>query len=132
MKKVTELELGDECTKIILNTKGTNDDEVERSLVDFLHYIEHSIDANVPKDCDERLKYLHQITKQIKASEQIGASYMTMEERDRQIREDGMLEGEERFAKLTKVMLSEGKQEELLQAVGDITYREQLYLEYQI
>jgi hypothetical protein len=57
---------------------------------------------------------------------------MTMEERDRQIREDGMLEGEERFAKLTKVMLSEGKQEELLQAVGDITYREQLYLEYQI
>jgi predicted transposase/invertase (TIGR01784 family) len=131
-KEVTGLELGDECTKIILNTKGTNDDEVERSLVDFLHYIEHSIDENVPDDCDERLKYLHQITKQIKASEQIGVSYMTMEERDRQIREDGEKRGEARFAQLTERLLAENKQEELLHAVSDTVYREQLYLEYQI
>jgi hypothetical protein len=121
---------------------------VERSLVDFLHYIEHSTDANIPEDCDERLKHLHQITKQIKASEQIGVSYMTMEERDRQIREDGYLagvadgeengrregrtQGEARFAKLTELLLAENKQEELLQAVGDAAYRERLYLEYQI
>lgn len=30
-KEIQDLTMGDECKKIILNTKGTNDDEVERS-----------------------------------------------------------------------------------------------------
>jgi predicted transposase YdaD len=95
---------------------------------------------------------MNQSRAEIKASEQIGVSYMTMEERDRQIREDGYLTGEEngrkegraqgriegrtqgeaRFARLTELLLAENKQEELLQAVSDTVYREQLYLEYQI
>jgi predicted transposase/invertase (TIGR01784 family) len=93
-KEVQGLELGDDCTKIILNTKGKNDDEVEKPLVNFLHYIEHSTDENVTDDSDERLKYLHGIVQKIRANAQMGVTYMTMEERDRQIREDGKLEGE--------------------------------------
>ena len=86
--------MGDECKKIILNTKGTNDDEVERSLVDFLHYVDHSSEENVPEDCDERLKHLHKKIYEIKSNEQMGVSYMKMEERDRLIKEEGERKGE--------------------------------------
>ena len=89
-KEVPELVLGDECSKIILNTRGSNDDEVEKELVDFLHYVEKSCDGNVPEDCDERLKDLHEKVKAIKADRQMGVSYMKMEERDRLIRKDGV------------------------------------------
>ena len=85
-KEIPDLTMGDECTKIILNTKGTNDDEVEKSLVDFLHYVDHSSEENVPDDCDERLKHLHKKIYEIKSNEQMGVSYMKMEERDRLIR----------------------------------------------
>ncbi len=87
--------MGDECRKIILNTKGRNDDGVEKSLIDFLHYVEHSCDDSVPEDCDERLKHLHRKIHKIKASEEMGVSYMKMEERDRLIRDEGERIGRE-------------------------------------
>lgn len=91
--EVPELVMGDECQKIILNTKGKNDHEVEKALVDFLHYVEKSSEENVPEDCDERLKHLHKKIHQIKMSEEIGVSYMKMEERDRLIRDEGLRRG---------------------------------------
>ena len=93
-KEIKDLTMGDECRKIILNTKGTNDDEVEKSLVDFLHYVDHSSEENVPKDCDDRLKHLHKKIYEIKSNEQMGVSYMKMEERDRLIQEDGERKGQ--------------------------------------
>lgn len=92
-KEVPDLVMGDECQKIILNTKGKNDHEVEKALVDFLHYVEKSSEENVPEDCDERLKHLHKKIHQIKMSEEIGVSYMKMEERDRLIRDEGLRRG---------------------------------------
>ena len=93
-KEVPDLVMGDECQKIILNTKGKNDHEVEKALVDFLHYVEKSSEENVPEDCDERLKHLHKKISEIKSNEQMGVSYMKMEERDRLIREEGEKKGE--------------------------------------
>ena len=66
------LTLGDECKKVIINTKGTNKDEVEPSLVDFLNYVENSKEDFVPESSDERLKNLHDKIRQIKSSVQIG------------------------------------------------------------
>ena len=51
---------------------------------------------NIPEDCDERLKHLHRKLEEIKANEQMGVTYMKMEERDRLIREEGRKEGERR------------------------------------
>ncbi len=62
---------------------------MEKPLVDFLKYVEQSSEENVPENCDERLKYLHGRVSHIKADEQIGVTYMHMEERDRLIREEG-------------------------------------------
>ena len=92
-KEVPDLVMGDECQKIILNTKGKNDHEVEKTLADFLHYVEKSSDENVPEDCDERLKHLHKKIHKIKMSEEMGVSYMKMEERDRLIRDEGLRRG---------------------------------------
>lgn len=38
-----ELTLEDGATRIFLNTRGTNDDEVSKELREFLHYLEWSI-----------------------------------------------------------------------------------------
>ena len=93
-KEIPKLTMGDECQKIILNTKGMNDDEVDKSLIDFLHYVDHSTSDSVPTDCDERLKHLHKKISEIKSNEQMGVSFMKMEERDRLIREEGERKGE--------------------------------------
>ncbi|MDO5425182.1 MAG: Rpn family recombination-promoting nuclease/putative transposase [Eubacteriales bacterium] len=92
--EVPGLKMGDACTKVILNTKGKNDSEVERSLVDFLHYVAESEASNVQEDCDERLKRLHKKVNGIKSNRQMGVTYMKMEERDRLIKESGKAEGE--------------------------------------
>lgn len=111
-KEVPDLVMGDECQKIILNTKGKNDHEVEKALVDFLHYVEKSSDENVPEDCDERLKHLHKKIHQIKMSEEIGVSYMKMEERDRLIRDEGLrrgrAEGDARLVNIIRRKASRG------------------------
>lgn len=67
--------------------------DVEKPLVDFLHYIERSSEDNIPEDCDDRLKHLHRKLEEIKANEQMGVTYMKMEERDRLIREEGKTRG---------------------------------------
>lgn len=94
-REIPGLALGDECTKLLLNTKGKNDSEVPQSLIDFLHYVEKSNDDGIPEDCDKRLKYLHEVVKKIKSNEQMEVTYMKMEERDRIIRESGEIKGRE-------------------------------------
>ena len=115
-KEIPDLVMGDECSKIILNTKGKNEDRVDRALIDFLHYVEKSSEENVPEDCDERLKHLHKKIHQIKMSEEIGVSYMKMEERDRLIRDEGLrrgraegrAEGESRLISIIRRKVSRG------------------------
>ena len=65
-------------------------------LIDFLHYVDHSTSDSVPIDCDERLKHLHKKISEIKSNEQMGVSYIKMEERDRLIREEGEKKGIEK------------------------------------
>ena len=105
-KEIPDLVMGDECSKIILNTKGESEDGVDRALIDFLHYVEKSSEENVPEDCDERLKHLHKKIHQIKMSEEIGVSYMKMEERDRLIRAEGRAEGEARLVGVIRKKVS--------------------------
>lgn len=133
-KEVPELVLGDECNKIILNTRGDNDEEVEKELVDFLHYVEKSCDENVPENCDERLKDLHEKVKAIKADRQMGVSYMKMEERDRLIREEGLETGrsEGEMLKLIsqiqkKVLKGKGVEEIAEDLDEEIGYIQEIY-----
>ena len=88
-KEVPGLRLGDEVTKLLLSTKGENKEEVSKELVDFLHYVTESNENGLSDECDERLKRLHESIREIKASADMEVEYMTMEERERIIRDEG-------------------------------------------
>lgn len=88
-KEVPGLRLGDEVTKLLLSTKGENEEEVSKELVDFLHYVTESNENGLPDECDDRLKRLHESIREIKASADMEVEYMKMEERERIIRDEG-------------------------------------------
>ena len=88
-KEVPGLRLGDEVTKLLFSTKGENEEEVSKELVDFLHYVTESNENGLPDECDERLKRLHESIREIKASADMEVEYMKMEERERIIRDEG-------------------------------------------
>ena len=51
---------------------------------------------------------------------------------ERTIRQDAFEEGEERLNKLNKILLSEGRTEDILKAIDDKEYRRQLMKEFDL
>ncbi len=94
-KEVAGLELDDESTKIILNTKGTDSAEVEPGLIDFLHYVPDSTEKQIPRQSDNRLRRLHEVIESIRENSEMEAAYMKAETREREIIEDAKAEGME-------------------------------------
>ena len=111
-KEVPELRLGDEVTKLLLSTKGENEEEVSKELVDFLHYVTESNENGLPDECDERLKRLHESIREIKASADMEVEYMKMEERERIIRDEGVEFGKQ-------IGIINGKIEDILELLED-------------
>lgn len=68
--------LQDGTTRIFLNTKGRNDDEVSQELIDFLHYVEDTTDKMSAKIPSERIQRIHKQVCRIRTNEQIGVKYM--------------------------------------------------------
>lgn len=61
---------------MFLNTRGTNEDEVPSELVEFLHYIEHSTDAEADAAKSERIRKIHERVCKVRLSEEVGVKYM--------------------------------------------------------
>ena len=123
-KEVPGLSMGDGSKKIFLNTKGKNDNEVEKSLIEFLRYVEKSDESSISEDCDERVKYLNHLVSGIKCDKQLGVVYMKMEERDRLIAVKGEMRGglkkliEQVCKKLAKSKTADMIAEELEEEIG--------------
>ncbi len=111
-KEVPGLRLGDEVNKLLLSTKGENEEEVPKELVDFLHYVTESNENGLPDECDERLKRLHESIREIKASADMEVEYMKMEERERIIRDEGVEFGKQ-------IGIINGKIESVLELLED-------------
>lgn len=96
-KEVQGCRLGDGATRIFLNTRGTNDEEVSRELIDFLHYVENTTDQEAENSGSFRIQRIHKRVCKVRTSEEVGVKYMqAWEERlyDRQeAREEGLAEG---------------------------------------
>jgi predicted transposase/invertase (TIGR01784 family) len=88
-----DIKLNDGTVRIFLNSKGTNDSEVSKELVDFLHYIEQTDDESAQRSESENIRKIHACVKQIKASEEIGVKYMQTWEIRVMDREEGREEG---------------------------------------
>lgn len=92
-REVPECRLDDKAIRIFLNTKGTNQNEVSRELVDFLHYLEHTTDQVALASGSERIKRIHQRVCKVKLSEKVGVKYMQAWEEKYYEREEGREEG---------------------------------------
>ena len=114
-KEQPDLLLGDEVTKLFLSTKGENEDEVSKELVDFLHYITESNEHGLPEECDERLRRLHESIQEIKTSTSVEVEYMKMEER---------------LANLLMKLSKQNRQEDSIKALEDLEYRKKMYEEF--
>ena len=91
------LVLKDGATRIFLNTRGTNRDEVSEELIQFLEYMEQStLNVDIP-DTNGNLIKIHNHVRHVKASEEIGVKFMQRWEEEamwkREGREAGLAEG---------------------------------------
>lgn len=112
-EEFADVSLGDGTKKVFLNTKGKNDKDVPKVLVDFLHYVDCSEEATLGEDADERLRRLHRKVCNIKNDRQMEVSYMKAEERDRLIREEGKEKGRrEEIIEIVKRNMEKGKSAE--------------------
>lgn len=103
------ISLDDGAVRIFLNTRGTNDSEVRKELVDFLHYIETTDEYAAQCSGSENIRKIHDCVSQIKASEEIGVKYMQTWEEKVIEREKGREEGRTR-----------GKAESILDLLEDL------------
>ena len=104
-REVPECVLGDGTTRIFLNTKGKNDDEVSKELVEFLYYIENTTDEAATRAGSEKIKRIHERVCKVKLSEEIGVKYMQAWEEKYYERQEGREEGREEGEKLALIKL---------------------------
>ena len=125
------LTLGDETTKIFLNTKGSMHD-VDSEMQEFLSYVENTTDDFASQARSPLIKEIHKKVTEVKESKEMEVEYMTLLQRDRENIELGREEGSNRMASLTKILLSENRTEELNRALEDPDFRNRLFEEYNI
>ena len=92
-EEVPGLRLEDGTTRIFLNTRGKNDDQLPKELVDFLHYLEDTTDERAEASGSERIRKIHERVRKVKQSEEVGVKYMRAWEEKYYEREEGMAAG---------------------------------------
>ena len=88
------LSLNDGAVRIFLNTRGRNDDEVPRGLVEFLHYAE-APERYGREIKDMRVQELASRIEMLKGSQEVGVKYMRLWEEMEEARMEARTEGRE-------------------------------------
>ena len=129
------LTLGDETTKIFLNTKG-NMHDVDAEMLEFLSYVENTTDDFAAQARSPLIREIHKKVTEVKESKEMEVEYMTLLQRDRENielgREEGREEGSNQMASLIKILLSEDRTDDLKRASEDTDFRNELFKEYGI
>ena len=73
-REYPSLSLGDEATKIFLNTKGTVND-VDQEMLDFLTYMENTADAFAAQATSPLVREIHKRVTEIKQNEDMADEY---------------------------------------------------------
>ncbi len=87
--------LQDGTTRIFLNTRGHNKENVSQELIDFLRYIENSTEETVAAINSKRIQRIHERVCRVRTNEQVGVKYMQAWEERIYDREDGREMGRE-------------------------------------
>ena len=98
--------LGDETTKVFLNTKGELND-VNEEMIEFLTYIENSTDDYANQAKSQLVKEINQKVSYLKSDKSLEVEYMTLYERDKEKfkegHEQGLQEGLEQGIEKNKI-----------------------------
>lgn len=121
-------------------TRGEAGTDESPELMQFLRYVEQTTDKVAAELDSPRLNRLYERVRAVKSNEGIEVKYMQLWEEKLMERMEGEIEGERKgeaigeayFAALTERLLKDSKKEDLLKAVGDKVYREELYKAYGI
>ena len=126
--------LNDGSQTIILSTKGKNQSEVPVELVRFLQYVAQETDEAETED--DYVKMLQERIKSIKKNRDWEGKYMLLEEMMREERMEGMQEGiqkgQERINQLNILLLEQNRNEDIIKAITDRDYQEQLFKEFNL
>ena len=136
-EEVPEMELGDDATRIFLNSHGKHPESVSRELIELLEYMEKSTDAVVEECESERIHQMHERVNRLKSSKEMEIKFMQKweeKEMERQEayaegREEGERVGEARINKLIVYLLEQGRNKDLAKAVSDSEYQAKLLKE---
>ncbi len=128
--------LGDGAARVFLSTKGMNESEVPKELVNLLHYMENSTDAYVSEVDDPTVRKLHERIRELKRSREWEARYMQFEEllreREREGLEQGRAEERNRILALTAAMAAAGEAEQIARLNSDPAFLEEMLAKYRL
>ncbi len=150
--KETGMALEDGTTKIFLNTKGKNLDDVPSELVHFLQYIENSTEQCVLQLQDENINKLHDRVKLLKKSRDWESRYMRFDALLRSAEkvgyndgfekgiqkgiqegiEAGLEKGQKRLLDLIAKMTEAGEGEMVPRLSQDSFFLQEMYEKYQV
>ncbi len=119
-EEVPELELGDDATRIFLNSHGKHPELVSQELIELLEYMEKSTDA-VAEECEsERIHQMHERVTRLKGNKEMEIKFMQKWEEKEMERQEAYAEGERageaRINKLIMYLLEQGRNEDLAKA----------------
>ena len=136
-EEVPELELGDDATRIFLNSHGKHPELVSQELIELLEYMEKSTDVVVEECESKRIHQMHERINRLKSSKEMEIKFMQKweeKEMERQEayaegREEGERVGEARMNKLIVYLLEQGRNKDLAKAASDSEYQAKLLKE---
>ncbi len=98
-EEVAGLKLNDGATRIFLNTKGQNPEEVNEELIDLLRYFENSNEETIKNTKSDKVRQIHENVQRIKETEEVGIRLMNAWEEKMYDRIEAYEEGEYNKAK---------------------------------
>ena len=132
-EEVPELELGDDATRIFLNSHGKHPELVSRELIELLEYMEKSTDAVVEECESERIHQMHERINRLKSSKEMEIKFMQKWEEKEMERQEAYAEGERageaRINKLIMYLIEQGRNEDLAKAAANSEYQAKLLKE---
>lgn len=148
-----DLPLGDGTRKIFLNTRGKNEDETDRSLIEFLHCIEHT---NEMRSENRKIQQILSRVQKVKWDVEVEGRYMTTLSLLNEMKADwraeaivegravgraegraeGWVEGKQqearRYSALTVRLLEQKRYDDLEKAAKNNDFREEMYKIFEI
>ena len=107
----TRAKLCDGNKTIFLSTKGKNKEQMPRSLVKFLKFVEADLAESEQDFGDELVKQFQDSIREIKASREMGERYMLFEELLKEERQEGLAQGRQENAReyILEVLADKGE-----------------------